>query len=206
MAENNDPPRQSQPFLDILKIINGLKQEPLSQRQQAELAKLHTHLQQDSAALNRLRDMLSMPPEEAERWKLRPALPSGLFDKIRKAYEQLQQEACEPSEPAPETVSAREPAPEPVIESAVNKTAEQVAPIKRKRPKQWVGEWRQSHPRRKGEGPGEYAQRMCDDMANAPDVTEAWTFENCRRELYRKPKEVDFEPTPGSVQTFPRHH
>ena len=200
MAENNDPPRRSQPFLDVLKIINGLKQEPLSQRQRAELGRLHAHLQQDLPSLNRLRDMLSMPPEEAERWKerwkVRPALPSGLFDKIRKAYEQLQQEACEPSEPAPK----------PVIESAVNKTAEQMAPIKRKHPKQWSADWRKANLQGKDEGPGEYAQRMHEEMVKAPDVTEPWDFETCRRELYREPKEIDFEPTPDSVQTFPRHH
>jgi hypothetical protein len=201
MAENNDPPRQSQPFLDIL---NGLKRELLSPQQQAELAKLRAHLQQDSPALNRLRDMLSMPPEEAERWKVRPPLSSGLFDKIQKAYEQwqLQQEACEPSEPAPETVSA----PKPVIESAADKTAEQVAPIKRKRPKQWAADWMRAHSQGKDESPGEYAQRMCDEMANAPDVTEPRDFEYCRRALYRTRKEVDFEPAPGSVQNFPRHH
>ena len=203
MGNDSDPPRRPQPFLDILKIINGLKQEPLSQQQQAELAKLHAHLQQNSADLNRLRDMLSMPPEEAERWKerwkARPALPSGLFDEIRKV---LQQEACEPSEPAPETVSA----PKPVIESAADKTAEQVAPIKRKRPKQWAADWMRAHSQGKDESPGEYAQRMCDEMANAPDVTEPRDFEYCRRALYRTRKEVDFEPAPGSVQNFPRHH
>ena len=201
MAENNDPPRQSQPFLDIL---NGLKRELLSPQQQAELAKLYAHLQQDTPDLNWLRDMLSMPPEEAERWKVRPPLSSGLFDKIQKAYEQwqLQQEACEPSEPAPETVSA----PKPVIESAADKTAEQVAPIKRKRPKQWAADWMRAHSQGKDESPGEYAQRMCDEMANAPDVTEPRDFEYCRRALYRTRKEVDFEPAPGSVQNFPRHH
>jgi hypothetical protein len=200
MAENNDPPRQSQPFLDILKILNGLKQEPLSPQQQAELAKLHAHLRQDTADLDRLRDMLSMPPEEAERWKerwkVRPALPSGLFDKIRKAYEQLQQEACEPSEPAPK----------PVIESAVNKTAEQMAPIKRKHPKQWSADWRRDNPQGKDEGRGKYGQRMHNDMVKAPDVTAVWSLKTCQRELYRPPKEADFEPDPNSLQTFPKHH
>jgi hypothetical protein len=126
---------------------------------------------------------------------VRPPLSSGLFDKIQKAYEQwqLQQQACEPSEPAPETVSA-----------PVNKPAE--APIKRKPAKQWSADWRQTHPKGKDEGVSEYAQRMCAEMANAPDVTEPWDFETCRRELYREPKEVDFEPAPGSVQTFPKHH
>ena len=200
MAENNDPPRRSQPFLDVLKIINGLKQEPLSPQQQAELAKLHAHLRQDTADLDRLRDMLSMPPEEAERWKerwkVRPALPSGLFDKIRKAYEQLQQEACEPSEPAPK----------PVIESAVNKTAEQMAPIKRKHPKQWSADWRRDNPQGKDEGRGKYGQRMHNDMVKAPDVTAVWSLKTCQRELYRPPKEADFEPDPNSLQTFPKHH
>jgi len=201
MAENNDPPRQSQPFLDIL---NGLKRELLSPQQQAELAKLRAHLQQDSPALNRLRDMLSMPPEEAERWKVRPPLSSGLFDKIQKAYEQwqLQQEACEPSEPAPETVSA----PKPVIESAVDKTADQAAPINRKRPKQWKAGWMRDNPRGKDEGPGKYGRRMHADMNKAPDVTAVWTLKTCLRELYRLPKEADFEPDPNSLQTFPKHH
>ena len=203
MGNDSDPPRRPQPFLDILKIINGLKQEPLSQQQQAELAKLHAHLQQNSADLNRLRDMLSMPPEEAERWKerwkVRPALPSGLFDEIRKV---LQQEACEPSEPAPETVSA----PKPVIESAVNKTAEQMAPIKRKHPKQWSADWRRDNPQGKDEGRGKYGQRMHNDMVKAPDVTAVWSLKTCQRELYRPPKEADFEPDPNSLQTFPKHH
>jgi hypothetical protein len=201
MAENNDPPRQSQPFLDIL---NKLKREPLSPRQQAELAKLHAHLQQNSADLNRLRDMLSMPPEEAERWKQRwKGRPSvSLFDEIQKAYEQwqLQQQASEPNEPAPE------PAPESVIESAVNKIAEQVAPIKRKRPKQWKAEWMKTNPQRKGEKPGKYGRRMHADMKKAPDVTAVWKLKTCLRELYRTPKEVDFEPDPSSLQAFPKHH
>jgi hypothetical protein len=194
MAENNDPPRQSQPFFDILKILNGLKQEPLSQRQRAELGRLHAHLQQDLPSLNRLRDMLAMSPEEAERWKQRgKGRPSGLFEKIQKAYERLQQEACEP-----------EPATESAV--AVNKPAEQAAPIKRKHPKQWSADWRKANLQGKDEGPGEYAQRMHEEMVKAPDVTEPWDFETCRRELYREPKEIDFEPTPDSVQTFPRHH
>ena len=201
MAENNDPPRQSQPFLDIL---NGLKREPLSPQQHAELAKLYAHLQQDTPDLNWLRDTLSMPPEEAERWKVRPPLSSGLFDKIQKAYEQwqLQQEACEPSEPAPETVSA----PKPVIESAADKTAEQGAKIKLKRPTRWATDWMKTNARREKEEATAYAQRMCDDMAKARDVMEAWPLETCRRFLYRKPKTTDFAPDPGSVQTFPKPH
>jgi hypothetical protein len=203
MAENNDPPRRSQPFLDVLKIINGLKQEPLSQRQQAELARLHTHLRQDTPDLDRLREMLSMSPEEAERWKQRwKEQPSAsLFDEIQKAYEQwqLQQEAA--SEPAPET-AASEPAPElaakPTIEPAV-------VPIK-KRPSRWSADWRRANPQGKHEDDTAYARRMCDAMRIAPDVTEAWPFDTCRRELYRKRKGTDFAPEPGSVQTFPKPH
>jgi hypothetical protein len=197
MGNDSDPPRRPQPSLDILKILSGLKQSPLSQQQQAELAKLQAHLQQDSLSANRLPDMLVMSPEEAKRWQVRPAPSSfSLFDKIQKAYEQLRREACEPSEPAPK----------PVIESAVNKIAGQVAPIKRKRPKQWKAEWMKTNPQRKGEKPGEYGQRMHADMKRAPDVTAVWKLKTCLRELYRKPKEVDFEPDPSSLQAFPKHH
>jgi hypothetical protein len=195
MAENNDPPRRSQPFLDIL---NRLKREPLSPRQQAELAKLHAHLQQNTPDLDRLRDMLSMPPpEEAEQWKQRwkVRLSASLFDRIWKAYERLLRVAREPSAPAVK----------PTIEPAVIKPAEQVVPIK-KRSSRWSADWRRDNPQGKGEDDTAYAHRMCNAMRIAPDVTEAWPFETCRRELYRKPRETDFAPEPGSVQTFPKPH
>jgi hypothetical protein len=117
MVENNAPPRRSQPFLDIL---NRLKREPLGPKQQAELAKLRAHLRQDTPDLDRLREMLSMSPEEAEQWKQRwKGLPSAsLLDEIQRAFEQwqLQQEVA--NAPAPATT------PEPTSEpAAANTTA-----------------------------------------------------------------------------------
>jgi hypothetical protein len=215
MAKDTDPPRRPQPFLDILKAIKALEQSPPWQQQQAESSELRERLQQDLPNLERLRDMLSMPPGEAERWKALLASRSDLLEQIQQAYEQLQQEACESSAPAPKTVPTPEPAAEravmkPVvkhtIEPAVDETAEQAAPIERKRPKQWAADWMQAHPRRKGEDATAYAQRMCNDMAEAPDVTEAWPIDTCRRELYRNRKETDFAPDPDSVQSFPKPH
>jgi hypothetical protein len=203
MSENNDPPRQSQPFLNIL---NRLKREPISPRQQAELTKLRAHLRQDTPDLDRLRDRLSMPPPEpAEQWKQRWKVRSAsLFDKIWKAYERWLRVASEPSGAAPET-AAPGPAVKPTIEPAVIKPVEQVVPIKRKLPNQWKADWMRDNPQG-DEDDTAYAHRMCDAMAIAPDVTKAWPFETCRRELYRKPRENDFAPDPGSVQTFPKPH
>jgi hypothetical protein len=219
MSEDSDPPRRPQPFLDLLRLINGLKRSPLGQQQQAELARLRDHLQQGLPDLNRLRDMLSMPQDEAERFRARLAPPSGLANAIKEAHEQLQREEAEaagtPSvtpEPTPsvtpEPAASTAPEPESVSENvAADKTTEPGATqIQRKKPKQWAADWMKTNPQGEGEGPGEYAQRMHDDMVKAPDVTEPRDFEYCRRALYREPKEVDFEPEPGSVQTFPKHH
>jgi hypothetical protein len=202
MSKDKDTPPGPQPFLDTLKVIKALNRSPIWREQQAAFAKLR----------ERWKALLELSPDLAEalRQMKEGAARAARLD--AEALHQAKEESAGPSpEPAPappteEPVVSEEPATaiqRPATESPVRS---EVAPIKRKRPKQWAAEWMQNNSRRKGEGPGEYAQRMCDDMATAPDVTEAWPFENCRRELYREPKEVDFEPDPGSVQAFPKHH
>jgi hypothetical protein len=193
MAENNDPPRRLQPLIDSLRIIKAWS--PLWRAQQEAIAKLRERLALPPALAEALREV----KEEAAR-----------LDAEAKAEASANLPAPEPTAEAKPAVAA-EPAVELAIEATPSKpvadqAVEQAAPIQRKRPKQWAADWMQTHPKHKGERPGDYAQRMHDDMAKAPDVTEAWSFDNCRRELYREPKEVDFEPDPGSVQTFPKPH
>jgi len=151
-----------------------------------------------------------------------PRRPQPLHDtrKILKAFEQspiwreqqaklaeIRKATLEP-ESAPEPITTPEPANESVSEPVTDPTtpATQAPPIKRKPPKQWAADWMKAHPKGENEAPGEYAKRMCDDMANAQDVTEPWPFKTCQRELYRKPSEADFEPDPDSVQDYPKHH
>jgi hypothetical protein len=197
MAENNDPPRRLQPLLDSLRIIKAWS--PLWRAQQEAIAKLRGRLALPPALAEALREV----KEEAAR-----------LDAEAKAEASANLPAPGPAAEAKPAVAAElaaEPAVEPAIEATpsepvADEAVKPAAPIKRKPRKQWSADWRQTHPQGKDEGPGEYAQRMCAEMATAPDVTEPWDFETCRRELYRKAKEVDFEPDPGSVQTFPKPH
>jgi hypothetical protein len=190
MAENNDPPRRSQPFLDTLKAIKALNRSPIWRERQAAIAKLR----EQSKAL------LALPPDLAEA--------------IRQARESEMEPTAEPvAEPRP--AAAAEPAIEqpaaPVEEPAAlaeepTVAPSEVVPIKRIRPRRWAAVWRKANPQREGEDASARAQRMCNDMAKDPNVTEAWPVETCRRELYRKPKDTDFAPDPDSVQTFPKTH
>jgi hypothetical protein len=183
MAENNDPPRRSQPFLDTLKVIKALKRSPIWRQQQETIAKL--------------RERLALPPDLAEA--------------IKQARESEMEPAAEATTPTEAPASTGQRTISEALPTANDEEpttpppSSETAPPKRKPPKLWSADWMKTNPRRKGEGPGEYAQRMCDAMTNATDVTEPWSFENCRRELYRSPKEADFEPDSDSLQTFPKH-
>jgi hypothetical protein len=196
MVKDSDPPRRPQPLIDTVKIVKGLEQSQIWREQQAAIAKL--------------REGLALPPDLAEALRQMKEETARLD---AEALAKAKEEAAPPSpEPAATTETVAEPtaatAPAVAAESAVEPAPvdETAAPIKRKRPKQWAAEWMEANPKGKDEGPGEYAQRMYDDMVKAPDVTAAWSPKTCQRELYRPPKEADFEPDPNSLQTFPKHH
>jgi hypothetical protein len=181
MSEDDKGKRPApQPLRDTHKILKAFEQSPIWREQQAKLAEIRKATLEDPE------------PETV-------ATPEPVTEATNEATPELA------SEPAPSTDLVEGSAA--TSEPAADKESKQGEPIKRKkRPKQWAADWKLANPRRKDEAPGEYAQRMCDAMANAQDVTEPWPFKTCQRELYRKPSEADFEPDPDSVQDYPKHH
>jgi hypothetical protein len=180
------------------RALRNLKQSPIWRQHQEAIAKL--------------RESLRRPQDEQLKTPRFPVDPivEAIGARVRAEIEAEQQSELEraPVQQAIEQPAAPVEAPAAPVEEP---TAERAAPsegarIRRKRPGRWAADWMKTHPKREDEKPGEYAQRMCDDMANAPDVTEAWDFDRCRREMYRKPKETEFAPDPDSVQTSPKHH
>src|SRR5262249_52339800 len=158
-----------------------LKQHPIWQAQQAAIAKLRKAAGGDAE------------PETGEQAS--PELTTA------PTTEPVVEPANEPT-PLPAAAETTPLASEP----AADKEPEQAAPLRRTRSGAWAAAWMKANPRRKGEDASAYAQRMCDDMAKATDVTEAWPLDTCRRFLYRKPKTTDFAPEGGSVQELSKRH
>lgn len=191
--DNTDPSRRPQ--------LSNRKR--LGRQQQAKIAKLRERLREDLPSLKQLRDKLAMPPEEVERWKELLRAPPDVVEAFRLDEPECLPAPTTPTEEPASAAAPEEPAPateEPITAPEELATAPSQAPsIQRKRPKQWVIDWLKAHPRRENEERPEYAQRMCDEMANAPDVTEARPIEYCLREVYRPRKETDFAPDPDSI-------
>jgi len=171
-------------------------------------------------------DQLKLPGYDQLKLPRYPVEPpvEAIAERVREEEAQEQTSGATPvkepvNEPTPlpaaaeTTPPASEPAPsaDPVVgsaattsEPAADKEPEQAAPLRRKRPRAWAAAWMKANPRREGEDKTAYAQRMCGDMAKAPDVTEAWPFYTCRRFLYRKPRTTDFAPDAGIVFHKPK--
>jgi hypothetical protein len=113
--DDNDPPRRSQPLIDVLKTVKALEQSPLWREQQAASAKL--------------REKLALPPDLDEALREVRAEAARLdIEAMAKATakEDVPAEAAvEPANsPAPTTEPTSEPANEPAAESTSEPAAE----------------------------------------------------------------------------------
>ena len=102
MVKDSDPPRRSQPLIDVLKTIKALKQSPLWREQQARSAKL--------------REGLALPPALAEALREAKAEAESVLPAPEPAPENTPEATMKPAAPAvepavPQAASKRKPGP-----------------------------------------------------------------------------------------------